>query len=522
MKRLPIGIQTFAKMVKDDHYYVDKTKLIPKLTEIGTYFFLSRPRRFGKSLFLDTIKEAFEGNEKLFKGLFLEKKWNWSKKYPVIKISFGGGQTQNAEELKDAIQDMFLAFEKYFSVTLESKSIQGKFKELIISLYHQVNQKVVIVIDEYDKPILDVIDKTEIALNVRDELKNLYSVIKDSDAYIQFVFITGVSKFSKVNLFSGLNNLIDLTLDQRFATICGYTQQEMLTVFQDRLDGVPLDLLKEWYNGYNFLGEKVYNPFDILLYFDNKKFKNYWFSTGTPSFLIKLVNERKFNIPDIENIQLSEDSMDSFDVDSIELETLLFQTGYLTIKDVYQFGQKNAYHLQYPNLEVKASLTDFILHSLSKNNQSKEKNQEKLFTLLLNNDLDKLKDLFHSFFASIPYEWYTNNTLSNYEGYYASIFYCYFTALGLEVKVEDSTNHGKIDMAVFLKNRCYIFEFKVNELTSTGKAMAQLKEKKYHEKYIGYESAHIDSGTVAEIYLIGVEFSKTDRNITEFGWEKVL
>lgn len=521
MKRLPLGIQTFSKMIEDDCYYVDKTGFIPKLFQLGTYFFLSRPRRFGKSSFLDTLREAVEGNKKLFKGLYLEKNWDWSKKYPVIKISFGGGQTIHLDNLKLMMGDMFLAFEREFQLKLESSSPAGKFKELIEILYKREKQKVVILVDEYDKPILDIIEKEELALLVRDELKNLYSVIKDSDQYIKFVFITGVSKFSKVNLFSGLNNLTDITLDPEFASICGYTQEE-LKVFQDLLADVSLSDLKEWYNGYNFRGEKIYNPYDVLNYLKNKEFKNYWFETGTPSFLIKLIEKRKFPIPDLEKIELTETSLNSFDVGSIELEALLFQTGYLTIQEIERLGDMIIYHLRYPNKEVKSSLTDSILKFLANTSSTdKEKNKSNLFKLLHKGDVEGLKNLFYAFFASIPYNWYTNNTIANYEGYYASVFYTYFTATGIEVYVEDATNLGRIDLVAILNHRCYVLEFKVNEMTGVGKAITQIKEKKYHEKYVGYASTHLYSGTVGEIYLIGVEFNKSDRNITAFDWEKV-
>jgi hypothetical protein len=519
MKRLPLGVQTFSKLILDNHYYVDKTEFVHKLANIGTYFFLSRPRRFGKSSFLDTLHNAYEGNEALFKGLFLEKNWVWSKKHPVIKISFGGGETTSLEGLKLVIQDMFLAFQRQFQITFESSSFSGKFKELIVHLYKQFNQKIVILIDEYDKPILDVIDK-EIAYQVRDELKNLYSVIKDSDAYVQFAFITGVSKFSKVNLFSGLNNLTDITLDPRFATICGYTKSELKNTFEDILTDVPMQELKEWYDGYNFLGEKVYNPYDVLHYLDKRDFKNYWFETGTPSFLIKLIEKRKFPIPNLETIELTENILNSFDINSIQLETLLFQTGYLTIKEIKQRGVVTIYKLKYPNLEVKYSLNDYILGYLSNYQVTeKERNKDKLYNFLYDGEVSKLKDLFHAFFASIPYNWYTNNDIANYEGFYSSVFYTYFTAIGVEVKVEDATNNGRIDMVAILNSRCYVLEFKVNELTSEGKAIEQLREKKYHEKYVGYESKHLGSGVVKEIYLVGVEFSKTDRNITAFDVE---
>ena len=515
MKRLPLGIQTFSKLISDSHYYVDKTEFVYKLANIGTYFFLSRPRRFGKSSFLDTIQEAYQGNEVLFKGLFLEKNWDWSKKYPVIKISFGSGETTSPEELRLIIHDIFLAFQRQFQITLESSSFSGKFKELIELLHKRENRKVVILIDEYDKPILDAIDR-EFAAQVRDELKNLYSVIKDSDRYIQLVFITGVSKFSRVSLFSGLNNLTDITLDPEFSAVCGYTQKELEDTFSELLENVSLREVKEWYNGYNFLGEKVYNPYDILHYLRNKDFRNYWFETGTPSFLIKLIEKRKFPIPSLEKVELSKEMMDSFDIGSIHLETILLQAGYMTIQIVEKLGDMTVYHLCYPNKEVRNSLNDVILTFLSSLVSEKEKNKSRLYRILYAGEVEKLKDLFHSFFASIPYNWYTNNDIASYEGYYCSVFYTYFTAIGVEVVTEDATNLGRIDMAVLLNGRCFIMEFKVNEMNPEGRAMKQLQDKKYHEKYTDYESQYLSSGKVKEIYLIGVEFNKTDRNITTF------
>lgn len=257
MKRLPLGIQTFSKLILENHYYVDKTEFVYKLANIGTYFFLSRPRRFGKSSFLDTLKEAFEGNEKIFKGLFLEKNWDWSKKYPVIKISFGGGLMQTPEQVDEIIHGILRYNQRNLGISCE-KGLPASvcLKELIEQSSKQFKEKVVVLIDEYDKPILDNIEKEETAIKIREILKGFYSVIKDSDSYIRFVFITGVSKFSKVNLFSGLNNLTDITLDPRFSTICGYTQNELEDTFQEQLSGISLEELKEWYNGYSFDGNK--------------------------------------------------------------------------------------------------------------------------------------------------------------------------------------------------------------------------------------------------------------------------
>ena len=294
MKKLPIGRQTFSE-VMETGYYVDKTNYIEMLTNIGTYFFLSRPRRFGKSTFLDTLKDAFEGKEKLFKGLYIGNRWDWSKKHPVIKISFGGGIMQSTEDVYNKIRGVLYFNQKHLDIQCHNTDPSNCLAELIQSSFEKYKEKVVLLIDEYDKPILDNIDNLEVALPVREILKGFYSVIKDSDEYIQFTFITGVSKFSKVNLFSGLNNLKDVTLDERFATICGYTHNELLDTFRNRLEGVPLDTLKSWYNGYNFLGEKVYNPFSLLRFFkDGGSFKNYWFETGTPTFLVKEMKRQAY------------------------------------------------------------------------------------------------------------------------------------------------------------------------------------------------------------------------------------
>jgi len=266
--------------------------------------------------------------------------------------------------------------------------------------------------------------------------------------------------------------------------------------------------VKKWYNGYNWLGEEVYNPFDILLYLRNKEFRSYWFETGTPTFLIKLLEEKQYFIPDIENIKASERIIGSFDVDRLEIETLLFQTGYLTIKSVRKIINTNQFILGYPNSEVKQSLTDSILYFLTSATVEKENNKFAIFEAISNNDFDLLKRTFHAFFASIPHEWYRKNQISHYEGYYASIVYCYFASLGLDVKPEDPTNHGQIDLAIRFENRIYLLEFKVVELTGAGSALKQIKEKKYHEKYAG-----------RDVYLVGIEFSHEDRNIVNFEWE---
>jgi len=514
MKKLPIGIQSFVNMrTEADYYYVDKTRYVVELTEKGKYFFLSRPRRFGKSLFLDTLRQAFFGRKELFSGLYIENHWNWDQRYPVISISFGSGVILDSSELNLVIKEILRENALPEGISFKNETIRGKVHELIHGLYRRYNQKVVILIDEYDKPILDNIDKPQTAIEIREGLKNFYSVIKDSDEFLKFVFITGVSKFSKVSLFSGLNNLQDLTLDPMAATLCGYTHEELLNTFSDRLEGVDLEALRQWYDGYNFLGDRVYNPFDILLFLDSKEFRNYWFETGSPSFLIKLITQNRYPMPNLERVQAFESLLSSFDIDRIHLETLLFQTGYLTIDKKSAIGTKIKYRLKYPNLEVKSSLADSILDYLTQAPSAKVDYQSRLYDILLSGELNGLKEVFQSFFASIPYDWYRKNDFSRYEAYYASIFYCYFTALGLDVAAEQMTNKGRIDMAVRLGKRVFLLEFKVVEIDgASNKAIEQIRKMRYWERYIG---------NAEEIYFIGVEFSSTDRNIVGFEWERV-
>jgi hypothetical protein len=508
-KKLPIGIQTFAKLIKGNYYYVDKTPFVRDLTQSGEYYFLSRPCRFGKSLFLSTIKAAYQGKKELFQGLYLEENWDWDTAHPVVHISFGSGVMRSVEELRQSFTYILDVNAREYDLFHTYEDLKNRFSDLIYRLYEQSGRKVVILVDEYDKPILDNIEDTNTAVAVREELKNYYSVIKDSDPYIEFVFITGVSKFSKVSLFSGLNNLEDITLHKEISAICGYTQKELETVFADRLKDVDLEKVRQWYNGYNWLGEEVYNPFDILLFLKSKDFSNYWFETGTPSFLIKLLLSGQYRIPEIENLSAGEEIIGSFDVEYITAETLLFQTGYLTIADFEQIGSFRRYTLTYPNMEVKSSLTNSILSTLSQDRLAKTRNQSKLIDALLVNDLDALKDIFQAFFASIPHDWYRRNQLAGYEGYYASIVYCYFAALGLDVHPEEPTNTGRIDLVIRFEDRVYIIEFKVVELTDTGKALKQIKAKGYADKLIGQK-----------VYLIGVEFSSRERSIVGYEWEK--
>lgn len=508
-KKLPIGIQTFSKIREADYYYVDKTSFALSMIEQGSHYFLSRPRRFGKSLFLDTLKELFEGNEPLFRGLYAHDKWDWQVKSPVIKISFGGGVLGSRHDLEDSLDGQLASYESDYGGVAEL-SLRRRFANLMKAMHTQTGQRVVVLVDEYDKPILDRIEEPDIAREIREGLKDFYSVIKDADTDIRFVFLTGVSKFSKVSLFSGLNNLEDMTLDKRFSSICGYTDYDVDTTFAQELRDLDRSEIKQWYNGYNWLGEAVYNPFDLLLLFRNREFRPYWFETGTPTFLIKLLSEHQQFTPDLARIMAPESLLSTFDVGNIPIEALLFQTGYLTIDFARYLPGRLELTLCYPNREVQASLNDSLLQALSQDPMVPARNVSKLYDLLTANDFLAMEELFHSFFASIPHDWYRKNQLAGYEGYYASIFYSYFAALGMDIFVEDSTNKGRIDMTVRFNRHIYLFEFKVVEMAPEGNALKQLQMKGYAEKYRHHGEP---------IHLLGVEFSRESRNIVGFEFE---
>jgi hypothetical protein len=385
--------------------------------------------------------------------------------------------------------------------------IAGHFGELIRRTHAHTGQRVVVLVDEYDKPILDNITDTDIARDMRDGLRNLYSVIKGADAHIRFALLTGVSKFSKVSLFSGLNNLNDITVDPEYSALCGYTETDLDTVFAPELPGLDRDEIRRWYNGYNWTGETVYNPFDVLLLFQKRQFRPWWFETATPTFLVDLLLTRHTFVPQLERPLASEQLLSSFDVDYIATEALLFQTGYLTIDSVRRFGAVTQYRLRYPNQEVRAGLNGALLDRLTARSTQTLEHTARLYELLEANDFAGMEQLFTAFFASIPTDWYRNNPIAQYEGYYASVFYAYFASLGLDLIPEDSSNAGRLDLTLKFNHNVYLFEFKIVELSAEGSALQQIKDRDYAAKYRALNQP---------IHLIGVEFSKNSRQVVGF------
>ena len=501
-------MQTFRRLREQDCYYVDKTPYIQRLLDEGAHYFLSRPRRFGKSLFLDTLKELFEGNEPLFEGLHIHDRWNWSERHPVVRLDFAGGSFKEPGSLHEDVMLQLEYLEDEAGIPPREVNAPGRFRRLLQMLHRQAGQPVAVLVDEYDKPILDALDRPEVACANRDYLRGLYGMIKSSDAHVRFTFVTGVSKFTKVSLFSDLNNLTDITLDPPYSAICGYTEDDLDTVFGPEFAGMDRERVREWYNGYSWLGaEKVYNPYDVLLLLRRRKFAAHWFETGTPAFLLDTLFERRVSSVSLGAMLGTEDLLSAFDVHHIGTEALLFQTGYLTITAEQRLGGAALYRLGYPNREVRESLNRVLLRHLVQDTAQQTANSIRLARLLQAHDCAGLKTLFHAFYASIPYQWYTNNHIADYEGFYASVFYSYFAALGYDIAVEESSSHGRLDMAVRTAGHVYLFEFKVVEMAPPGSALAQLQERRYADKY----------RTSGEpIHLIGVEFSRATRNLTAF------
>ena len=469
VKRFPLGVQTFREVRECTDFYVDKTRFAFQMASEDKYVFLSRPRRFGKSLFLDTLLELFQGNEELFRGLYVHDRWDWSVKYPVIRLSFSGGDFVSLGGLQRNVNAQLFDIEKR---TVGVGSYDGlpcdkRLEFIIKDLYENTGQRVVVLVDEYDKPMLNATRNPEVKQANRDFLHGFYGVLKDADRYLRFVFLTGVTKFAKVSLFSGLNNAEDITLLPEYSSICGFTEAELDRVFADELEGLDRDKIRAWYNGYNWLGtEKVYNPHDILTLLEDRVFGDHWFETATPTFLVDMLTNRGVSTLSLEGKWATgKDLLASFN-EKIKTEALMFQTGYLTITDMKKHRYHVSYKLDYPNLEVRRSLNQALLVELI-DTPPEESVYSDMLTILENGDTTGLKAMFDKFFASIPYQWHTKGKAANYESYYATVFHICFTALDVEVIAEDSTNTGRIDITVKLPQRTWIFEFKTTNTPTT-------------------------------------------------------
>ena len=509
-RQLPIGIHTFEQIRQDNLIYVDKTKMIKSLWDDGRVYFLSRPRRFGKSLLLDTIHQLVVGRKELFEHLWIEDKWDWNAVYPVVRFDFGAGIVKTKEELDSKIRFFLELAATEYGVELQEDIPSSQFHRLLIQLEQKYEQKVVVLVDEYDKPILDNFTNREVSEVMRQGLRDLYSVMKAQQESLRFVLLTGVSKFAKVSVFSGLNNLEDISLTVKYGNICGYTQDDLEKEFVDWLEAIDLELMKKWYNGYNFLGDPVYNPFDVLLFLKNRQFKNYWFETGTPDFLFQLMRDQNFSLPQLEALYSTNDLMNKFGTEDIVIEGFFFQTGYLTIKEVQEkLNGSLEFKLGFPNLEVQLSLSELFLLKGSPTRFHHHLQQQ-----IVKGILEGKPELFEvpikQFFSSIPHQWYLKNEMGNYEGYWSSLIYSMLAMTGATLQAEDTTNIGRVDLSLSYKHHSFVIEFKMS--SNPEDPIEQIKANRYYEKFL-------QEGQ--RIWLVGMTFDKEQRNLIKYQYEEL-
>jgi hypothetical protein len=526
-KFLPTSVSDFPQMITGNFVYVDKTRYIYEMVRVPqAYCFLSRPRRFGKSLLVSTLGALFEGKKELFKGLWIENSdWPW-RSHPVVKIDFSEIALTDAEVLAESLLLTLDQVAQQHNLALKSNLLPNKFAELILALAAKFQEKVVILVDEYDKPIISHLgkgdDELQIAKKIREVLKSFFGVLKGANvsANLRFVFFTGISKFSKVSIFSDLNNLKDLTLNATYAGLLGYTQQELETYFSDWIDGfirakkmsrdeIAYEL-RQWYNGYRFTKSEVqvYNPFSVLNVFSEYDFKNYWFETATPSFLVNLIREKNYYVPNLENLQVREATFSTYELENLKLEALLFQTGYLTIQDFDGI----LYRLAYPNQEVKTSFLSYLYDNIVEIADTTLKEQFiRLHQYLAQDDIAQFIETVNAILASIPYTQIQGQaTPEGNETYYHTVFYLMVAASGVLVHSEVLSAHGRMDMAVEFKDKVFVTELKCNQTAE--QAIRQIREKRYHQKYLQSDR---------KIYLLGINFSTKERAIADWRLELV-
>jgi hypothetical protein len=506
--RYPLGIQTFSEIIENKLLYVDKTALIHDLVYSGKVYFLSRPRRFGKYLLISTLDALFSGRKDLFEGLAIADTDYDFVTYPVIRVDFSGGRFVTEDELEQHISSTLDDCAQKYGVELIKEGFTLRFKELMVQLHEKTGQKVVLLVDEYDKPILNNLKKPVLE-EIKAVMSAFYAMVKSQDEHLRFVFITGVSKFAKVSIFSGMNSLDDISLDEDYAILCGITEQELTDYFGEAIDQLAtreqldrqamLAKIKYWYNGYRFEEESlgVYNPFSLLSLFKKRKFKNYWYSTATPTFLLDLLQDKQYDLSSMGQLEVSESAFTSTEPEDMDVLSLFVQTGYLTIK-----GYRNSrYTLDFPNYEVKRSFFESVATRYSR--LEKGLGDIYIYDLVDHLNAGNLDDFFKTlkiFFANIPYDLSVDR-----EKYYQSLFYAIITMVGLSVEAEVSTNDGRIDCVMQTVDSIYIIEFKLNGTKE--EALKQIQDKQYAQKYLRSNKT---------IVLLGVEFDQKSRNISDF------
>lgn len=513
LPRLPIGLAAFDVMRRGEFVYVDKTADIYRMVDEGIYYFLSRPRRFGKSLLVSTLRSFFQGQRDLFEGLWIATApWDWTP-HPIILLDFNNITHDTPEHLKIAIQDELHAIAAQHNITLTAALLEGQFRELIVALHRVTGRPVVILIDEYDKPIIDHLGTgptgMQIAQANRAILKRFFGVLKSGavTSLLRFVLLTGISRFSKVSVFSELNNLNDLTMHPAYAAMLGYTQAELEQYFAPHLQRLAhtqhlsrtevLTRLKYTYDGYRFSSHDitVYNPFSTLKALETCVFGHYWFETGTPTFLIELLQEKHYALPQLERFQAHEQLFSSYRLEDLQPEALLLQTGYVTIKDVH--GPR--YTLGYPNLEVKMAFVTHLFFSFAGPRKQQVDNLvAQLPAALAQEDFTAFGETIQAIFAHIPYPLAAHQD----EAHFHALFYLMVMAAGLPAAPELLTNRGRIDLVIELATQVFVIEFKCNQ--SPHVALQQIQKQGYAERYRLQNK---------RIFLLGFNFSTALRNV---------
>ncbi|KZX10283.1 ATP-binding protein [Methanobrevibacter curvatus] len=496
---LSLGIATLNDIIENNKIYVDKTEIIEKFIGLKRkYYFLSRPRRFGKSLLVNTLKELFEANKELFKGLYIYDKWDWTISYPVIHLDLSKLKSNNKETLEISLNFYLDRIAKNFNITLQGSYSNDKFTELIEEVSKSFGKNVVVLIDEYDKPIINNISDKKLSEDIRDGLKDFYAALKGADSKLEFVFITGVTKFTKVSIFSDLNNLVDLTMDPICSKICGYTHTELEKNFKNNiinsgknynlLENQLIDYIKDWYDGYSWDGENfLYNPFSILSFFHYNTFNTYWFETGTPSFLMDIIKlDNNVNLLFNNNLTLS-GTYPSFDINNFDLKTILLQSGYLTIKDKkLSPGELPIYNLDFPNKEVKESFFTYVLGNYT--NKSSEDIyflSKSMFNQLINLNEDGFQQSLEILFSNINYS--LHSRLNDLESFYHILFLSWMKIIGFDIQGEIIQLKGRLDAVLVKENIAIILELKFSKTKSMDKlldeAINQIINKDYYKPY---------------------------------------
>lgn len=510
-RKYPIGIQSFENIRKEGYLYVDKTALVYQLVQTGKYYFLSRPRRFGKSLLLSTLQAYYEGKKELFEGLAmasLEKDW---KTYPVLLLDLNAQRYDSVDSLTSILNDTLCEWERLYGTQESETTLSLRFKGVIQRAAEKTGRNVVVLIDEYDKPMLQAIHNKELQSSYRNILKAFYGVLKSKDAYLQFALLTGVTKFSKVSVFSDLNNLMDISMDNRYATICGITEQELVTdlgeYIRDLSETLQMsyeDLLRELqerYDGYHFVenSEGLYNPFSLLNTFARKKLGNYWFETGTPTYLVELLKENHYPLEHLTYEQATADTLTGIDtVDSSPIP-VLYQSGYLTIKDYDP--EFETYTLGFPNKEVEEGFTRFLLpyyaHIRSGSSAFHIVNFVKE---VRSGDIDGFMKRLQSFFSDTPYE-----LVRDLELHYQNVLFIIFRLVGFYTQAEYHTSEGRVDLVIRTDQFIYVMEFKLDGTAE--EALQQIEEKQYALPF---------ASDPRRLFKVGVNFSNATRNIEKW------